>query len=176
MKSAVIIGGGPSGCECSLWLKLFGHESIIVEKTKRLGGLLTQDFTPGDGIEGLRNLSFQEVARNMQADVLANQIPFLVDSTIDLIERIGSGFKVYVGNKVIETHFLVIASGTIASDGGFVRDGNFIIGPGAAFANCDFAGKRVAILGGSDNACMGYISVKERKGAICHVYARTLKA
>lgn len=37
-KRVAIIGGGPGGVKCALWLKERGHEPVIFEKTGELGG------------------------------------------------------------------------------------------------------------------------------------------
>jgi len=37
-KIMAIIGGGPAGMSCAIWLKNFGLYPIIIEKSKQLGG------------------------------------------------------------------------------------------------------------------------------------------
>lgn len=39
-KSIAIIGGGPAGMKCALWLKERGHRPVIFEKSGELGGLI----------------------------------------------------------------------------------------------------------------------------------------
>lgn len=36
---AVVIGGGPAGSSCALWLKGLGYEPLLIEARERLGGL-----------------------------------------------------------------------------------------------------------------------------------------
>ncbi|MGD1698426.1 NAD(P)-binding protein [Dapis sp. BLCC M229] len=38
-KTIGIIGGGPPGMSCALWLKYLGFSPIIIERKQRLGGL-----------------------------------------------------------------------------------------------------------------------------------------
>lgn len=39
-KRVAVLGGGPGGMKCALWLRQRGHEPVIFEKTSELGGLL----------------------------------------------------------------------------------------------------------------------------------------
>ena len=43
MKAAVIIGGGPAGCQCALWLHMLGYDVLIVEKSKQLDCLQLEE-------------------------------------------------------------------------------------------------------------------------------------
>jgi thioredoxin reductase len=51
-----------------------------------------------------------------------------------------------------------------------------IVGPGDEIMSADFQGKRVALLGGGDNAFENYAFVKERGASKATIYARTLRA
>ena len=39
-KRVAIVGGGPGGLSAAYYLQLMGHQSVVYEKRKRLGGML----------------------------------------------------------------------------------------------------------------------------------------
>ena len=39
MHDSVIVGGGPAGASCALWLARLGLSPLLVEASARLGGL-----------------------------------------------------------------------------------------------------------------------------------------
>jgi thioredoxin reductase len=88
------------------------------------------------------------------------------------VTRMQSGprYREAVSKKV------VLASGVRASSGGLRAATRILIGPGSDVAATDFAGLKVAILGGGDNAAENYEYVKAHGAAVVHVYARTLQA
>ena len=176
MKSAVIIGGGPAGCQCALWLNLLGHESIIIEASNRLGGALIYGNDLDAGVVGMMNLTSHGIADQMHQHILSKQIPVLFETEVESIEKTSSFFTVKTKTQIIQSHTIVIATGTRFSDGGFPEKGEIIIGHGFAYSSFDFNDKKVAILGGGTNALMSYVSAMKRGAASCHVYARTIKA
>jgi thioredoxin reductase (NADPH) len=58
---AVVIGGGPAGASCALWLKLLGFSPTIIEERSRLGGLQNDSPYQNDWITPLVGLSGREV-------------------------------------------------------------------------------------------------------------------
>src|SRR5690606_25501290 len=59
--------------------------------------------------------------------------------------------------------------------GGGSMDG-VLVGPGAHIVAQDFRGKRVAVLGGGDNAFENALYAQERGATGVHIYARNLRA
>ena len=176
MKSVVIIGGGPAGCQCALWLYMLGYEPIVIEQASVLGGLQATDPYPNNWLVGMMDITGEELAHQMQHHLEKMQIPLLLESSPQQITKHTQGFTVVVGEKKIETRRIVIATGVKAKSGSFLASENVLIGPGQHVFNYSFAGKRVAILGGGDNAAENYTFIKEKNSALCHVYARTIKA
>ncbi len=176
MKSAVIIGGGPAGCQCALWLDLLGHKTLIIESSKRLGGGLAYGEGHGSGVVGMMGLSSVGIADQMQQHILSKPIPILFETKIKSVEKKDSIFTIKTENQQVQAQAIVIATGTRFSDGNFPKKEGIIIGPGFAFSNFDFAGKKVAILGGGTYAFMSYVSVIKKGADRCHLYARTIKA
>ncbi|MFM8314948.1 MAG: NAD(P)-binding protein, partial [Deltaproteobacteria bacterium] len=49
---ALIVGGGPAGCSCALWLKHLGLKPLLIERSHRLGGLQNDSPYPNIWILG----------------------------------------------------------------------------------------------------------------------------
>ena len=66
---AVVVGGGPAGASCALWLHLLGLRPCIVERTARLGGL--QNHSPYDNhwIVSTPGLSGQSIAALIHGNI-----------------------------------------------------------------------------------------------------------
>lgn len=176
MKTAIIIGGGPAGCQCALWLCMLGYQVVIVEQTARLGGLQRESPYPNNWLVGMMNLQGQEVAQNIQTHIEKMEIPVIYNSAIESIKKIDGGFEVKINNEIISTSTIVIATGVRPKPGNFNPAKNILIGPGKKVEEFDFIKKRVAILGGGDNAAENYSFIKEKNPDQCHVYARTVRA
>lgn len=176
MKSIIILGGGPAGCECALWLKMLGLSVILIEQTDKLGGLQAHSPYQNNWIVGCMNLTGQMIAQNIERHIKQMEIPVFFNSTITKFERKTKGFTVWIGKKQIQTQHLVIATGVTPRNQDLLLTENVIIGPGEQVFNYDFAGKRVAILGSGDNAAENYTFIKNKRPKLCHVYARTIRA
>lgn len=174
--SALIIGGGPAGCQCALWLKMLGHDPILVEQSDQLGGLQARSPYKNHWIVGMLDTTGRELARRMQQHVLESDIPVLFNRTVNTIHAHTDGFIVHVDKKAIETRYLIIATGVLPRNDIFTESDSMMIGPGERIYHFDFKGKRVAILGGGDNAFENYLFIKEKKPACCHVYVRTQRS
>lgn len=111
LKTAVIIGGGPAGCQCALWLQMLGYETIIVEQTNILGGLQCQSPYLNNWLVGTIDLQGHEIAKNIQNHIEKMKIPVIYNSTLRSIKKIADKFEVKIGNKIISTFAVVIATG-----------------------------------------------------------------
>lgn len=176
MKSVVIIGGGPAGCQCALWLKMLGYESIIIEQANVLGGQQAVSPYQNNWLVGVMNVTGQELAHHMQRHIEQMHIPFLLNNSPQQIEKLAHGFSVSAGKKTFETQNIVIATGVRAKSGQLQSAEHVLVGPGQRVFNYPFTNKRVAILGSGDNAAENYMFIMEKNPAHCHVYARTIRA
>ena len=168
MKTAVIIGGGPAGCQCALWLHMLGYDVLIIEKSNQLGGLQCESPYINNWLIGTMNLQGQEIAKNIQRHIEKMKIPVFFNSTVKNIKKITEGFEVEVGNEVITTYNIVIATGVRPCSGPFSVKKNVIIGPGKKISEFPFLNKKVTILGGGDNAAENYSFIKEKNPEQCH--------
>lgn len=174
---AVVIGGGPGGSQCALWLKLLGYKPSIVEQRSNLGGLQNESPYINTWIAVSQGFTGQETAKNIQANISSHDIPLYLNSTVTHVESVENGFRVHFENnqKLSHTLFasnLVIASGVKPASGGLQPTNNLLIGPGKQIANYTFTDKNVAILGGGDSAFENYEFIKQKNPNLVHIYAR----
>jgi thioredoxin reductase (NADPH) len=177
---AIILGGGPAGASCALWLKQMGHEPFIVERRERLGGLQNDNPYLNNWIAGTIGMTGIEYARAIDRQIRDTAATVLCGADDVEILRTAGGFGVRGtsdGDRFsVEAPYLVVATGVSARTGGLQASRRIIIGPGNAVEHADLQGKRVAILGGGDNAFENYTFVRRAGASDIRVFARTLVA
>ncbi|HBL66765.1 MAG TPA: NAD(P)/FAD-dependent oxidoreductase, partial [Achromobacter sp.] len=82
MHDAVIVGGGPAGASCALWLARLGLSPILVEAGARLGGLAQDNPFADDWIAVLPGVTGQQVAANIDTSVRAANVPLRMNSRV----------------------------------------------------------------------------------------------
>ena len=177
---ALIVGGGPAGAACALWLKLLGHSPVIVEKRDRLGGLQNENPFSGDWMLGQPGIAGPETAARIHDHVRQLGIPARMRCTVTTVAKSPrGGWEAQVAGPepgVLQARYLVLANGVTPVMGEFAESGKVLIGPGRRVADFDFTGKRVAILGGGDNAFENFLFVRGRGAATARIFARHLRA
>jgi thioredoxin reductase len=168
-----IVGGGPAGVACIIWLYQLGVDAILIESAEQLGGL--QKLSPylNSWAPGFRNMTGQDIARSLHEHAQATGCRILFNSQV---QRVGfsSGFfdLTLSGDRRAAAPYLVLATGSKPRSGGFVAARNVAIGPGAPMENLDVLGKNVAILGGGDNAFDQAFFVLQRGARSVTIFCR----
>lgn len=175
---AIIVGGGPAGCSCALWLKLLGYQPCIIERRSKLGGLQNDSPFSNSWIATSPTQTGHEVAACIHQHIIQQQIACVLNNpAISITQSAEDRFSVLLANQEsIHAQFLVIASGSVPVDGGLRASDRILIGPGEHIVHYDFAHKRVAILGGGDNAFENYEFIKNKGAADVHIYAHSIVA
>ncbi len=181
MLDALIIGAGPAGASCALWLARFGFDTVLADARATVGGLLNDSPYRNDWIATQPGLTGPDLADGIGLSLAAAGVPMALGSSARRVLRGPDGFDVSFemqggGFRSIAASHLVIATGVRARTGGFAPSERVLIGPGAHIAAYDFAGRSVAILGGGDNAFENYESVKRAGAVTAHIYARSVRA
>jgi len=160
IKEAIILGGGPAGVGAAIWLKKLGVDAVLLERAGALGGL--QRLSPYDNlwIPGVQGRTGQDVAR-----ALADHARALgVEVRLNHVAPVSRNDLYQTGD--FEAPYVVIATGTTPRPGRFKPTAQVAIGPGEPMEALDVAGKRVAILGGGDNAFDQARFVRDRGGQV----------
>ncbi|CAM4115953.1 NAD(P)/FAD-dependent oxidoreductase [Bordetella tumulicola] len=182
---AVIVGGGPAGASCAIWLARLGLVPLLIEGSDRLGGLGNDNPFVDDWIAALPGVTGQQVAANIAQSVQAAKVPVHLGARAQQVRRIADGFHVDIrqadgADNTVSGRTLVIASGVRARGlpghpAGAAWPGVFI-GPGSSIMAQDYAGLTVAVLGGGDNAYENFVYVRNRGARDVHLYARSVRA
>jgi len=64
-----IIGGGPAGMSCALWLHNYGLHPVIIEKERALGGIARMSPYPNEWLLGQRGKTARENAAEFAAHI-----------------------------------------------------------------------------------------------------------
>lgn len=164
-RRVAVIGGGPSGLTCAYFLSLMGHDVVIFEARKRLGGMLRY------GIPAYR-LPRERLDEDINAILAVGGIEVRLETKVDtqtMVELQNEFDAVYVAIGAQKGKGLRIdgakAEGVISAVDllGRIGDGDYP----------DFSGKRVAVIGGG-NVAMDCVRTAVRAGAdeVSCVYRR----
>lgn len=66
-NNVIIIGGGPAGMSCALWLKNYGLSPVIVEKEGHLGGMQAVSPVSNIWLLGWQAVLGRDVAASLAA-------------------------------------------------------------------------------------------------------------
>jgi thioredoxin reductase (NADPH) len=172
-----IVGGGPAGVSCAIWLKQLGFNPILIEKNATCGGLQLLNAYTNTWIATSANAHGKDVAAALQANIERHEVQTRMSTTAAEATLNHDGITIRTdADEVIKASFLVLAGGVKPKGAGFAARIGLLVGPGPAVASSDFTGQRVAILGGGDSALENYRFIKNRGASLVHVYARSLRA
>lgn len=181
---SIVIGAGPAGASCAVWLKHLGFDPLLLEASDRIGGLAARNPYPDVWTVTSPNLTGEQVADQIAGQVRAAGLAFWANAPVLGVEGHEPAFRVLVqrdiGQQAVVTgRTVVIASGVkprgLPGFAGEMFDG-VLVGPGQAVMSQNYDGLSVAILGGGDNAFENYEFVRQRGARLARVFARTLRA
>ncbi|MDJ1185685.1 NAD(P)/FAD-dependent oxidoreductase [Roseofilum casamattae] len=179
----VILGGGPAGLSCALWLKHLGFSPIIVEKQTRLGGLQRLSFFYNSWYLGLMGKTGIEIADQLEQHITLEDIPTICGDRLQTIIQHGDRFQIFTDTQEIIAHSLVIATGqrvkgydAIADVEGsrqLLSSENVCFDPGKTpLLSSQIDGGVVAVIGGGDNG-MGTVRYLENAAQHIHLLVRS---
>jgi len=164
----LIIGGGPAGISCAIWLKKLGVECVLLEASSRLGGLQTRSPYENLWIPGVQGKTGQQVAAALADHARAAGVDARLNSPVVAVD----GHEATTGSDIFTAPYLVIATGSRPRAGGFRAAPDVAIGPGEPMEALGVRGRRIAILGGGDNAFDQARFVRDRGGEVT-LFSRT---
>ncbi|MCY0146567.1 NAD(P)/FAD-dependent oxidoreductase [Hoeflea sp. G2-23] len=171
----VVIGGGPAGSQCVLWLTKLGLDACMVEPSE-IGGLQARSPYTNSWLSVVQaTTSAKQVAQNIAANVSSQGciVHRINCDKINYSDQFGV-FTVHSGDQRIEAKNVVIATGTKERTGG-LKLTNQVLGLVGAFS-MECLGLRVAIIGGGDASCEAYQLAKEKAAKDVKIFARNVRA
>lgn len=165
--SVAIVGAGPAGVSCALFLKRYGINVFIIEK-RSIGGLIENAWNV-ENIPLLPPTSGKEIVRTLQENIEKYNITVVFDEiqTVRENELIGV-------NEIYKSNVIVLATGTKPK-----RIEKFEIDKSVAYEYRDLPNdaKKIAFYGGGDVAFDGAIrAFYEGKSPVIFVRSKVLRA
>jgi len=117
LYDVVVLGAGPAGLAAGVAAQAQGARTIILEREKRLGGILKQCVHDGFGqVEFGERLSGPEYAERYIKLVRDHEVPVLTSTFVTAVEKKEEIFKITLVNSeqgvfVIQSKTLVLATG-----------------------------------------------------------------
>lgn len=176
MEDVLVIGGGPAGAACALWLHQFGMKVMLLEAGLAIGGLQLHSPYTNRWIPSVQGRTGQEVARQLEEHIRAASVPCMLGFYGETIRYRAdyACWEVSSTKKSLRANYVAIATGSKPRLGGFVETENVGIGPGIAMERIDVRDKRVAILGGGDNAFDQAVFALRRGARSVEIYSRRI--
>lgn len=177
---AVVIGAGPGGVSCAVWLARLGFAPVLVDSAARIGGLcLSHTYLDGWNAS-LPGQTGRQTAANLAVSVAQAGIPVRLSCPVTRVWRQDGVFHVQ-GPALAQSlrgRHVVLATGVRAQGLAGVDDDapGVLVGPGIHVAEQDFRGKTVAVLGGGDNAFENALYAMQQGAARVDLYARSVRA
>jgi thioredoxin reductase len=162
-----IIGGGPAGMSCALWLHNYGLRPVIIERRSALGGMARANPYPNDWLLGRPGERGRDNAEAFVRHVeMAGIEAWLEGRPLRLARTAAHGFEVAVAcagaTRTLSCPVVVIATGTefageawldqVENARALAAAGRVQLGPSEVGEPGADVGARVAVLGGGDNA------------------------
>lgn len=183
IRDALIIGAGPAGISCAVWLARLGLRPIVFDAADQVGGLCRGNPFPDPWTLLLPDADGDAVARQLERSVADASVELRLSTGVEHIERQAGHFVVSgAGWAPVAGAAAVLATGVRPRGWQLGRDAQgkplagIVVGPGGEVARQSYAGKRVAILGGGDNAYENALYVAERDAAEVTLYCRSVRA
>lgn len=179
MFDAVIVGAGPAGVSCAVWLARLGFVPALVEATDRVGGLCRANPYVDDWNVSLPGMTGEQIADNLALSLELGGVEPRLSCRVRQARAFPSGVSVALDQgDTLSARFLVLASGVRARALPGLADAapGVLVGPGRHVMAQDFRGLRVAVLGGGDNAFENALYAAEHGAESVRVFARTVRA
>ncbi|MFT6072488.1 MAG: thioredoxin reductase [Dasania sp.] len=181
---ALIIGAGPAGTQCAMVLDNQHIKTAIVNNAPNAGGLQCYNPYQSDWIATSYRQTGSTLAAIMEHNLQRPNLLYYGNTYIDaLIENTSdtkSRFTVLAKTKdtkfYIHAHYIILATGVTPRMGNLTHHSGFIFGPGKNITETHFTDKKVAILGGGDNAFENFTYIQSQKARHIDLYAKKIIA
>jgi thioredoxin reductase (NADPH) len=164
-----ILGGGPAGISCALWLSNYGLRPLIVEAQAALGGMARRDPYPNPWLLGRPGMLGRENAAEFARHIEAINVECWFGARPQRVRRLPDGqFELNIGfsdrrpPRRFTCAAIVIATGTefrgaewldaVENAHQLAQRGRVHLGPAWSGEPGVDLGSRIAVIGGGDNA------------------------
>ena len=154
MEDVLVIGAGPAGAACSLSLHQLGMKVLVLERTRTPRDLLRRPAEADRWSSATPATAGKALAARLHIQLCLSEVPHRLGFDALSVRSGGAqgGWVVGDASSTVRARYVVIATGTRPRRGGFSDSACVGIGPGHSMERIPVRGRRVAILGGGDNA------------------------
>ena len=164
-----IVGAGPAGCSCALWLSEFGLRCTVIDRAPVLCSLPAGFSFAQNWVLGQPHRSLGEIVQGYAAHIESEPgIERLLGSAVQQVARTQNGLCVDLfGGAQVQARAVVVATGLLPR-----RPPAFFVPGGAAAPVLDaigltqqresLRGQKLLLLGGGDNAVENAIFLHDR--------------
>jgi thioredoxin reductase len=168
LRIVPIIGGGPAGMCCALWLHNYGLDPVIIERESVLGGMAQRNPFPNEGFLGRPGESGRENAAAFAAHIRQSNIQIWERAAPIRVQRTAAEHFLVdtrsydASTRSLVSEAVVIATGTrfageewlerVRNAHEWAQHGRVHLGAPWAGEPGNALGSHVAVLGGGDNA------------------------
>lgn len=143
-KRIAVIGGGPSGLACAYYLQLMGHQAVVFEKRKQLGGMLRYGIP---SYRFPREKLDQEIDSILSTGIEAHTgVDIGKDNTIEKLKADYDAVYIAIGAHTDRK------AGLPGEDAGHVTSAVEMLRAIGDYNMPDFTGKKVVVIGGGNVA------------------------
>jgi thioredoxin reductase (NADPH) len=160
-----IIGGGPAGMSCALWLHNYGLSPLIIEQENALGGMARMSPYPNEWLLGQRGKTGRQNAAEFAAHIHALGVEIWLGVSPQRLREEEEHWRLDLAGepaRSLSAAAIVIATGTrfageewlddVANARGIMAAGRLHLGATAVGERGADLGAHVAVIGGGDNA------------------------
>jgi len=180
LADALVVGAGPGGVSCAVWLARLGFTPMLIEAQSRIGGLCASHSYVDGWNASLPGQTGLQTATNLALSVQQAAVAVRLSCPVTHIRRQDGVFHVQGPTlaQPLRARYLVLATGARARGLPDIPEPlpGLLIGPGAHVLAQDFYGKTLAVLGGGDNAFENALYAMQQGAARVDVYARSVRA
>lgn len=177
-----IVGGGPAGMSCALWLKNLGFLPTILEQNQQLGGLQKLSPFTNKWYLGLPGQTGIEIGDRLSQHIKDENIPTIPGVKLKSIIKEGENFKIIAEENEITVRCIVIATGqrlrgyesiqSIEGSRELLSSERVCFNPGnTPLLGTRVRGRVVAVVGGGDNG-LGTVICLENIAKQFHLFVR----
>lgn len=169
----IIVGGGPAGASCALWLNNMGYQPYLIEAENDLGGLLRNNLYLNNSVLGIPNIKNESFSDKINYHINISKVNLVKNTRAVSIKYFSGNNNFLIDTERNFTHgidklyfdYVIIATGTRVAGHGWIRtkiinksqideiERRTYVGPFSTYKAIEKKiGERWLVLGGGANA------------------------
>lgn len=175
MRDVIIVGAGPAGLSAAIYLKRYGLDVAILEKTMIGGQVAITNRV--DNYLGFFNITGLELSDIFKKHMESLEIEVIRDEVLNI--KKDNNFFIEGKKNNYQAKYVLVATGRVHKNLG-LKDENKFIGKGISFcATCDAPmarGKSVIVVGGGNSAFEETLYISQFAESVKILVRSTVKA